>query len=106
MIWFTALHGAPGEVRVAALGLQKAVLDKLEANQGIHATLINPRCFCALDEKTLNALPEYGRRLVVTLEDGVLDDGLGETIAGFYGNSDMKVLPFARRRSLQTVFRR
>lgn len=42
----------------------------------------------------LNALPVYGHRLVVTLEDGLLDGGFGEKIAGFYGNSSMKVRSF------------
>lgn len=29
--------------------------------------------------------------LVITLEDGILNDGFGEKIASFYGTSEMKV---------------
>lgn len=47
-----------------------------------------------MDETILNALPEWGHRLVVTLEDGVIDGGFGGKIARFYGNSYMKVLNF------------
>ena len=33
-------------------------------------------------------------KLVITLEDGVLDGGFGEKISRFYGDKDMKVLNF------------
>ena len=51
-----------------------------------------------LHAKILNALPEHGHRLVVTLEDGVIDGGFGEKIARFYGNSSMKVLNFGAKK--------
>ena len=85
---------------VAILGLGKffelgeSVREKLEVKHGIHATLINPRYASALDEKMLNALSGYGHKVVVTLEDGVIDGGFGEKIARFYGTSSMKVLNF------------
>ena len=85
---------------VAILGLGKffelgeSVREKLEVKHGIHATLINPRYASALDKKMLNALPKYGHKVVVTLEDGVIDGGFGEKIARFYGTSSMKVLNF------------
>ena len=98
-------HGT--DVAILALGkffaLGQRVWEELEKDHGIHATLINPRCFCALDEKTLNALPGYGHRLVVTLEDGILDGGFGEMIAGFYGNSDMKVLRFGAKKEFTNL---
>lgn len=84
----------------AILGLGKfielgeRVREKLEAEYGIHATLINPRYASAVDEEMLNALPRYGHKVVVTLEDGVIDGGFGEKIARFYGTSSMKVLNF------------
>ena len=93
-------HGT--DVAILALGkpfvLGQKVRKKLEMDHKIRATLINPRYSCAVDEKTLNALPGYGHRLVVTLEDGVLDGGFGEMIAGFYGNSGMKVLRFGAKK--------
>ena len=33
-------------------------------------------------------------KLVITLEDGVLDGGFGEKISRFYGSSDMKTINF------------
>lgn len=89
-------HGTT--VAILALGklfeLGEGVREKLAAEYGIHGTLINPRYASAVDEAMLNTLPKYGHRLVVTLEDGVLDGGFGEIIAGFYGNSTIKVLNY------------
>lgn len=89
-------HGTT--VAILALGkffkLGESVRQKLLAEHGIHATLINPRYASAVDETMLGALPEYGHRLVVTLEDGVIDGGFGEKIVRFYGASSMKVLNF------------
>lgn len=80
------------------LGLGEQVRKKLETDHGIHATLINPRYVSAVDEIMLKALTKYGHRLVVTLEDGVIDGGFGEKIAAFYGNSPMKVLNFGAKK--------
>lgn len=90
------------EVAILALGsffgLGESVMEKLKEEHGIRATLINPRCTSSLDEAMLNALPECGHKLVVTLEDGVLDGGFGEKIARFYGNSSARVLNFGARK--------
>ncbi len=87
-------HGTT--VAILALGkffkLGESVRQKLLTEHGINATLINPRYASAVDKTMLGALPEYGHRLVVTLEDGVIDGGFGEKIARFYGASSMKVL--------------
>ena len=95
-----AEHGT--DVAILALGkffaLGQRVWEKLGKEHKISATLINPRYACSVDEKMLNALPGYGHRLVVTLEDGVLDGGFGDMIAGFYGNSNMKVLRFGAKK--------
>lgn len=89
-----AVHGTT--VAILALGrffeLGEQVRAELSENHGIHATLINPRCISSLDTDTLQALPKYGHRLVVTLEDSMVDGGFGEKIARFYGTADMKVL--------------
>ncbi len=71
-----------------ALGAELA--DALAA-KGIAATLVNPRCASALDVETLDALAA-DHRLVVTLEDGVIDGGFGEKVARHYGPTDVKVL--------------
>lgn len=79
------------DVVVIALGdfyqLGKQVADQLGA------TLINPLFITGLDQELLESLKaEY--RVVVTLEDGILDGGFGEKIARFYGDSNMKVLNY------------
>lgn len=61
--------------------------------EGINATVINPLFISGLDEKLLNSLKE-NHKLVVTLEDGVLDGGFGQKVASFFGNSDVKVLNY------------
>lgn len=77
--------------RFFALGLK--VKEFLEKTVGIHATLINPRWVSDVDAALLEKL-KSSHQVVVTLEDGVLDGGFGEQIAGFYGASGMKVLSY------------
>ena len=64
---------------------------RLLTENGINATLINPRYLNDVDTDTLEGL-KTDHQLVVTLEDGCKDGGFGERIASFYGLSDMKVL--------------
>ena len=66
-------------------------VQRLLAEKGIDATLINPRYLHEVDATTLEAL-KTDHQLVVTLEDGCKDGGFGERIASYYGTSDMKVL--------------
>uniref|UniRef100_UPI003FEDF489 1-deoxy-D-xylulose-5-phosphate synthase n=1 Tax=Alloprevotella sp. TaxID=1872471 RepID=UPI003FEDF489 len=66
-------------------------VQRLLAEKGIDATLINPRYLHEVDAATLEAL-KTDHQLVVTLEDGCKDGGFGERIASYYGTSDMKVL--------------
>ena len=54
------------------------------AHSGIHATVINPLCLSGLDAELLTHLKEK-HRLIITVEDGILDGGFGEKIAAFYG---------------------
>ena len=91
--------------RVAVLGLgayyqlgEKAC-DALK-EQGIDATLINPRIITSLDTKTLESL-NIDHELVVTLEDGQIDGGWGEKVARFYGDSQMKVLVRGERKHFE-----
>ena len=93
-------HGTT--VAILALGkffkLGESVRQKLLAEHGINATLINPRYASAVDKTMLGALPEYGHRLVVTLEDGVINGGFGEKVTRFYGASSVKVLNFGAKK--------
>ena len=69
------------------------------AEQGITATLVNPRYLTGLDENLLNSL-KADHKIVATLEDGELDGGFGEKIARFYGDSNMKVLNYGAKKEL------
>ena len=70
----------------------KKVLDILFQN-GIDATLINPRFVSGVDKELLQSLSK-DHKIVVTLEDGSLDGGFGQKVASELGASDMKVLNF------------
>lgn len=76
--------------------LGKQVMELLKAND-INATLINPRYITGIDEELLNEL-ELNHKIVITLENGVLDGGFGEKISRFYGNSKMKVLNYGAKK--------
>ena len=73
-------------------GLAEQTAAELE-KKGIHATIINPNYITGLDTDLLESLKK-DHRLVVTMEDGVLDGGFGEKIARFYGSSDIKTCAF------------
>ena len=72
------------DVAVLALGdffeLGERVANRLAAEYGIEATLVNPRFAAELDRKFLDSLVAE-HRVVVTLEDGILDGGWGERVA-------------------------
>ena len=89
------------EIAVIAVGnffgLGGDVVNQIKEKLGIDATLINPIYLTGLDEKLLESLKE-NHKIVVTLENGILDGGFGEKISRFYGNSDMKVLNFGGKK--------
>ncbi|MGT2929670.1 1-deoxy-D-xylulose-5-phosphate synthase [Streptococcus dentasini] len=62
----------------------------LQEKHGIKATLVNPRFVTGLDKALLNSL-SADHQVVVTLEDGLLEGGYGQTIASYLGNTDLKV---------------
>lgn len=76
---------------------------RLLANQGLDATLINPRYLNALDTDTLENL-KTSHRLVVTLEDGCKEGGFGERISSYYGPSEMRVLVAGVKKDLYDRF--
>ena len=89
------------DVAIIALGnfyqLGETIKKRLYTETGINATLINPRYITGIDEDVLNEL-KSDHKLVVTLENGVLDGGYGEKISRFYGASDVKVLNFGAKK--------
>ncbi|MDE5585702.1 MAG: 1-deoxy-D-xylulose-5-phosphate synthase [Muribaculaceae bacterium] len=60
------------------------------AEQGIKATLINPRELSTLDTATLDMLKDY--RVVITAEDGIIDGGYGQKVASYLGEAPVKVI--------------
>lgn len=72
--------------------LGKEVKEELK-KQNINATLINPCFISGVDKELLEDLKK-NHKLVITLEDGIIEGGFGQKIASFYGNSSIKVLNF------------
>lgn len=69
------------------------------AEEGVVATLINPRYLTGIDEQMLSSLLD-DHTLVATLEDGCLDGGFGERVARFYGPTNMRVMCFGVKKQL------
>ncbi|MBQ7351486.1 MAG: 1-deoxy-D-xylulose-5-phosphate synthase [Clostridia bacterium] len=94
------------DVAIIGLGNFYAIAEKVSeilAKQGVNATLINPRFVTAIDEELLESL-KAEHRLVVTIEDCVLNGGFGEKIARFYGDSDMKVKCYGYKKEFLDLF--
>ena len=89
------------DVAIFAVGsfmdLAESVVDSLK-QRGIAATLVNPIYLSGLDTDLLNSLPK-NHRLIVTLEEGILEGGYGQKIASFYGDKDVKVKNFGLEKS-------
>ena len=85
----------PGEkAAILALGdfyqMGESLANAVKENLGFEPTLINPRFASTIDTELLEQLKE-NHKLVVTLEDGILDGGFGQKIAAYYSTSDVKV---------------
>ena len=63
--------------------LASAAAEEL-TREGIHATVINPLYLSGLDTELLTSL-RAKHRLVLTLEDGIIEGGFGQKIAAYYG---------------------
>ena len=79
------------DVAVLALGdlfpLGEGVVDALAERTGLRATLVNPRLATTPDEDLLERLAKT-HRLIVTLEDGIVDGGFGERCARVLSERD------------------
>ena len=85
------------DVAVLALGdffeLGERVANRLAAEYGIEATLVNPRFATELDREFLDSLAAE-HRVVVTLEDGILDGGWGERVACYLACTPLRTRTF------------
>lgn len=70
--------------------LAEEVSEQLKLEHNIEATLVNPRFLTGLDKELLNSLKE-NHKLVVTVEDGIVEGGYGQTVASYLGNKELKV---------------
>ena len=84
--------------KVAVLGLggmfgqaEKVVAEL--AKSGVDASLVNPIFVSSLDKEFLSALTE-NHSVIATFEDGVVDGGFGQKVAGFLSQFGVKVLNF------------
>ena len=82
------------KVAILALGdfyqMGESLAGAVKESLGFEPTLVNPRFASTIDTELLEQLKE-NHRLVVTLEDGILDGGFGQKIAAYYATSDIKV---------------
>ena len=89
------------DVALLALGdflpLGERVADAL-AEHGVSATLVNPRLATTPDESLLGSLAA-GPRVIVTLEDGILDGGFGERCARALAADDVRTLCYGLPRA-------
>lgn len=77
-------------------GLAKEVCEKLKEDN-INSTLINPRFVSGIDESMLEDVSK-NHKVVVTLEDGVIDGGFGEKISRFYSDKNIKALNYGAKK--------
>ncbi|MGX8850077.1 1-deoxy-D-xylulose-5-phosphate synthase [Amedibacillus sp. YH-ame10] len=96
-----------GDVAILALGnfysIGENVVEQLDKEHGIKATLINPKYITGLDTNLLDELKK-DHKLVITLEDGILEGGFGEKIARYYGTDDMMVKTYGIKKSFPSRY--
>lgn len=89
------------EVAILGLGtfyeLGEQTAKYLTEQTGICPTVIKPYCISEVSETLLDELKQK-HSIVVTIEDGILDGGFGETIARYYGDSAVKVLNYGLKK--------
>lgn len=88
----------------AMLPMALETAKKVKEETGLEITVINPRFLTGLDEELLTKLKE-NHELVITLEDGELIGGYGQTIASFYGDLNIKVKNYGISKAFHTDFK-
>lgn len=96
------------DVAIIGLGnfysLALDIANKYKEESGKELTVINPKFITGVDEELLNSLKD-NHKLVITLEDGIIEGGFGQMISSFYGTSDMKVKNYGIKKSFPTDFK-
>lgn len=95
------------DVAILALGsffeLGERIADTLASRHRVHATLVNPRFATELDEDCLRTLAA-SHRVIVTLEDGILEGSWGEGVARFCGPLDVRTRCYGIRKGFPDRF--
>lgn len=77
--------------------------DILRESLGFEVTLVNPLFASGLDSELLDNLA-VNHDIFVTLEDGQLEGGWGQTLASYFGNSDKRVLNYGIKKDFYDRF--
>lgn len=80
------------------------IVKKLKEDLSINATLINPVFLTGLDKDLLDKISK-NHKLVITLEDGIIEGGFGQKVASFYGKYDIKVLNFGIKKKFYNGYK-
>lgn len=87
----------PGkDVALLALGDMYSMLGEKVADK-LGASLVNPGSANILDKDTLDKLANENK-VIITLEDNLLDGGFGEKVASYLGDKDVKILNYGQKR--------
>lgn len=78
--------------------------DILRESLGFEVTLVNPLFASGLDSELLDNLA-VNHDIFVTLEDGQLEGGWGQTLASYFGDSDKHVLNYGIRKDFYDRFK-
>lgn len=85
------------------LSMALEVAKKVKEELNLQITVINPKFLSGLDEELLEALKE-DHQFIITLEDGELQSGYGQTIASYYGTDSIKVKNYGISKAFHTDF--
>ena len=89
------------DVAIFALGnffkVGQMIAQKLK-DANINATLINPRYISGIDKTLLDKLSK-NHKLIITLEDGMVEGGFGQKIASYLGDKNILVKNYGIQKS-------
>ena len=83
--------------------MSEKTADILRESLGFEVTLVNPLFASGLDSELLDNLA-VNHDIFVTLEDGQLEGGWGQTLAFYFGNSDKHVLNYGIKKDFYDRF--
>ena len=83
--------------------MSEKTVDILRESLGFEVTLVNPLFASGLDSELLDNLA-VNHDIFVTLEDGQLEGGWGQTLASYFGNSDKHVLNYGIKKDFYDRF--